>query len=103
MSATKALPSRYVWLKAMTALEAALGEARAGSGSGAPPTFSAALARFKEAYNKPLTTVMYITGAAMVPSLNKQALEDKGALEKLVRGPAGGHVAPRRAAPRCVA
>lgn len=88
MSAAKPLPSRYVWLKAVTAVEAALSDLsqRAASGAQLSLTESAsfALSKFKEAYSKPLTTVMYMAGVAMAPSINKQAQVDKDALEKLV-------------------
>jgi len=45
---------------------------------------SSAIAKFKEAYNQQLTTVMYMAGTAMAPALNKAGLEDRDALEKLV-------------------
>jgi len=90
MSAAKPLPSRYVWLKAVTALEAAFSDVSARTAAGARLSLgesaSMVLSKFKEAYNKPLTNVIYIAGAAMAPSLNKQAEADPGALEKLVRG-----------------
>lgn len=89
MSAAKPLPSRYVWLKAMSALDAALSDASARAAGGARPSLgeaaASAFAKFKEAYNKPLTTVMYMAGAAMAPSINKAAQQDKDAVEKLVR------------------
>lgn len=75
MSAAKPLPTRYVLLKAMTALEAALSEAPASAPLA--ERASAVVAKFKEAYAKPLTSVMYIAGAAMAPAI-------KGPLEKLV-------------------
>lgn len=89
MSAAKSLPSRYVWLKAMSAVDAALSElstrAAAGARLSLGETATTALAKFKEAYNKPLTSVMYMAGAAMAPSINRQAQQDSAALEKLVR------------------
>jgi hypothetical protein len=85
----KPLPSRYVWLKAAGAIEAALADVSARAASG-PLSLregaAAALSKFIEAYNKPLTTVMYMAGAAMAPSINKRAQEDCDAVEKLVRG-----------------
>jgi hypothetical protein len=88
MSAAKPLPSRYVWLKAVTALEAALSGLAAKSAAGArlslPESASYVVSQFKEAYKRPLTTVMYMAGAAMAPGLNKFAQEDKDSIEKLV-------------------
>ncbi|GBF99501.1 mitochondrial inner membrane protease subunit [Raphidocelis subcapitata] len=88
MSAAKPLPSRYVLLKAMTALEAAMSDLSARTAAGARLSLGesagVALSKFREAYSKPLTSVMYIAGAAMAPSLNKQAQEDAAAVEKLV-------------------
>ncbi|KAI8463423.1 MAG: hypothetical protein J3K34DRAFT_444121 [Monoraphidium minutum] len=88
MSAAKPLPSRYVWLKAMSALDVAMADlsARAAGGArlNAGEAAAAAVAKFKEAYKKPLTSAMYIAGAAMAPGINKAAQEDKHALEKLV-------------------
>mmetsp|Transcript_15610 Transcript_15610/g.33847 ORF Transcript_15610/g.33847 Transcript_15610/m.33847 type:complete len:252 (+) Transcript_15610:221-976(+) len=45
---------------------------------------SHAVLKFKESYNTRLTTTMYIAGTAMCPTLNRKALKDKAALEKLV-------------------
>ncbi|GAX83988.1 hypothetical protein CEUSTIGMA_g11413.t1 [Chlamydomonas eustigma] len=46
--------------------------------------FAAAMKRFQEAYAMKLTTTMYMAGAAMCPSLNRRALKDTSAVEKLV-------------------
>ena len=45
---------------------------------------SAAIAKFREAYHQQMTSVMYMAGSAMAPALNRAALEDRDALEKLV-------------------
>jgi hypothetical protein len=45
---------------------------------------SAAVAKFREAYHQQMTSVMYMAGSAMAPALNRAALEDRDALEKLV-------------------
>lgn len=39
--------------------------------------------KFKTAMSQPLTTQMYIAGAAMAPALNRRAIEDKDAIEKV--------------------
>ncbi|KIY95925.1 hypothetical protein MNEG_12038, partial [Monoraphidium neglectum] len=76
----------------MTALDVALSDlasraAAARSADGARLSLgegvSLAVAKFKEVYNKPLTSVMYMAGVAMAPSINKQAQQDKAAIEKL--------------------
>ena len=89
MSGAKPLPSGYAMLKAFNAMEAVwsdlAGRAAGGKRLSVAESASVALATFKEVYNKPLTTVMYMAGAAMHPNINKAAQEDSGALEKLVR------------------
>jgi hypothetical protein len=88
MSAAKPLPSRYVVLKAMAALDAAMADLSAKTAAGTRLSLGEsagyALSKFKEAYGKPLTTVMYMAGAAMAPSINKQAEKDVSEIEKLV-------------------
>jgi hypothetical protein len=46
--------------------------------------FSRTFGQFKEMYEKQCTSVIAIAGAAMAPTLNARAMQDKCALEKLV-------------------
>lgn len=45
---------------------------------------TAAVSKFKEAYNKQMTTTIVLAGAAMAPILNAKALTDNTDVEKLV-------------------
>lgn len=60
------------------------GSRAAGGEGGLSEAFGSAVAKFREAYNQQMTSVVYMAGAAMAPALNKAALEDKEAVEKLV-------------------
>lgn len=78
---------RYAWTKFGVALEEAYAQLVSGRGAQQQSTsevWSSAIAKFKETYNKELTTVMLFTGAAMVPTLNARAVKDRFAIDKLV-------------------
>jgi hypothetical protein len=76
--------TRYQWTKLLSATEDFMTEFSQRSSAGVAEALSAATAKFKETYSKQLTTVIMMTGAAMAPSLNKQATSDKHSYEKLV-------------------
>lgn len=83
--------ARYLATKAAAALDAAFADLAAREAAGARLTFAerweAGVAKFKEALAQPLTTVMYIAGPAMAPTLNPRAAGgagDAGAREKLI-------------------
>ena len=83
------LSQRYNWLKLTAAAEEFLVTlATSRNGIGKPLSLSEALsvasAKAREAYEQKLTTVMYMAGSSMCPSLNKKAIHDKTAVEKLV-------------------
>ncbi|MEW5299296.1 MAG: hypothetical protein WDW38_003388 [Sanguina aurantia] len=89
-SSSRAYSSRYQLVKLASAGEEFLHQlmskpqSRTQQASSFSEVLGTAVSKFKEAYHQQLTTVMYIAGAAMAPSLNARASTDKNAVEKLV-------------------
>jgi hypothetical protein len=82
----KAMVSRrYNIAKALSAFEEVLSSGyHEVSSKGISAVVNHALENFQNAYSKQLTTVMYITGAAMAPTLNAKIATDANAYERLV-------------------
>lgn len=77
---------RYSIAKALAALEEVFsnGIHESASSKGISAAVSQAFENFQQAYSRQLTSVIYITGAAMAPTLNATATKDVNAFEKLV-------------------
>jgi len=83
-AAMKRASSKYMMTKLLAAGEEFMAEFASRSSAGVSEALSQATAKFKETYNKQLTSVIVMSGAAMIPSINQEAAANKNAYEKLV-------------------
>eukprot|EP00879_Flechtneria_rotunda_P002868 GHRR01003082.1.p1 GENE.GHRR01003082.1~~GHRR01003082.1.p1 ORF type:complete len:224 (+),score=49.83 GHRR01003082.1:267-938(+) len=74
--------TRYLWAKLNTALDVVRTEL-ADPGK-AVTSSSTVVQKFQEAFSKQLTAIIAVTGAAMAPAINAEALSNSSAFEKLV-------------------